>query len=370
MKLRALKLALLAGAVILLASCESLSYYSQAARGQLSLLMNRTTIQRGLQQPDLPQTTREKLELILQAREFAAAELDLPVGKSYLSYVELDRPHVVWNVFASPSLSTTPVNWCYPVAGCVSYRGYFAEGSAESYAEKLAAQGYDVYTGGVDAYSTLGWFNDPVTSAVVNRSNHRLAALIFHELAHQQIYIPDDTRFNESFASFMEREGLRRWLLEEGESELYQQFLLENARQQEFVSLVQGYRQRLAALYNSNLSVADKLAGKEVIQDDLRREYEQRRVSWNYSGYDGWFAGPLNNAQLATIGSYNDYVPAFARILENSRGDLQLFYAVVREMTKLTPAQREERLQALMAQPAEEQVLPAIPFSRQQADNS
>jgi len=339
--------------LLLLVSCESVSYYGQAARGQISLLMNSRTIENMLKQPDLPESTRNKLQLIQQARQFAAADLRLPVGKNYLNYVELDRPHVVWNVFASPALSTEPKNWCYPVAGCVSYRGYFAEVNADRFADKLINQGFDVYTGGVDAYSTLGWFNDPVTSAIVGRSDHRLAALIFHELAHQLVYIPGDTRFNESFASFIEREGLRRWLLASGETDLYQQFLQDSLRQEEFVALVSRYRARLAALYRSELSEADKLIGKEQIQQDLRDDYQQRRDSWN-RGYDRWFAGPLNNAQLATVASYNDLVPAFARLLENSEGDLALFYAVVNEMTRLRPDQRAEMLRTLMPEPMPE----------------
>ena len=336
--------------LLLLASCESVSYYGQAARGQISLLMNTRTIEAMLKQPDLPDTTRSKLHIIQEARKFSATDLRLPVGKNYLNYVELDRPHVVWNVFASPPLSTESRNWCYPVAGCVSYRGYFAEVSANRFADRLIDQGFDVYTGGVDAYSTLGWFNDPVTSAIVARSDHRLAALIFHELAHLLVYIPGDTRFNESLASFIEREGLRRWLLASGETDLYQQFLQDSNRQQEFVALVTEHRARLAVLYESELAEADKLIGKQQIQQDLRDEYQQRRDSWN-GGYDGWFAGPLNNAQLATVASYNDLVPAFARLLENSEGNLDLFYAVVSEMTRLRPQQREEMLSTLM--PAE-----------------
>jgi predicted aminopeptidase len=332
---------------LLLVSCESVSYYGQAARGQISLLMNSRTIENMLKQPDLADTTRNKLQLIQQARKFAAADLRLPVGKNYLNYVELDRPHVVWNVFASPPLSTESRNWCYPVAGCVSYRGYFAEVNADRFADKLIDEGFDVYTGGVDAYSTLGWFNDPVTSAIVARSDHRLAGLIFHELAHQLVYIPGDTRFNESFASFIEREGLRRWLLASGETDLYQQFLQDSIRQQEFVALVTRHRARLAVLYQSDLSEADKLMAKQQIQQDLRNEYQQRRDSWN-RGYDGWFDGPLNNAQLATVASYNDLVPAFARLLENSEGNLALFYAVVNEMTRLRPQQRAEMLRSLM----------------------
>ncbi len=349
MKKQVARLALVSIVLVLMVACESISYYGQAAKGQLSLLMQRQDIERLLRAESLPQAERDKLLLIMQAREFAAEELGLPVNGSYRSYVELERPFVVWNVFAAPALSNSLVNWCYPIAGCVSYRGYFSQENAETYADQLRSQGMDVFTGGVDAYSTLGWFNDPITSAQLRRSDSRLVALLFHELAHQLLYVPDDTSFNEGFATFVEREGLRRWMVANGDEAAYQQFIVDNQRQVKFIALVQEFRQSLGALYTSELDEEAKLADKQRIQQELRQAYEQQRETWGYYGYDGWFAGPLNNAQLATVSSYNDLVPAFAGLLARQNGNLELFYTEALEISRLPSEERRLRL-AVMAQ--------------------
>jgi predicted aminopeptidase len=229
------------------------SYYSQAARGQLAILTSREKIEGLLQDPQLPAELREQFELVLQIREFAAQELQLPVADNYSTYVDLGREHVVWNVFAAPEFSTQAVNWCYPIAGCVSYRGYFSESSAEAYARELEQAGFDVYTGGVDAYSTLGWFDDSLLSSVVNRSDHQLAGLIFHELAHQVVFAPGDTTFNESFATAVEREGIRRWAQALGKQQLYLDAEQNLARQAEFVALISHWQEQFEVLYSSRL---------------------------------------------------------------------------------------------------------------------
>ena len=215
------KALILVGLSVLLISCETVSYYTQAARGQMAIVFGRQDIQHLLESDDLPTDLREKFSAVLDIRDFAAEELLLPVGDNYQTYVDLEREHVVWNVFAAPEFSTEPVNWCYPIAGCVAYRGYFSETAALKFAAEWERRGFDVYTGGVDAYSTLGWFEDSLLSTVMRRPDYQLAALIFHELAHQVAYVPGDTTFNESFATAVEREGLRRWLRsEEHTSEL------------------------------------------------------------------------------------------------------------------------------------------------------
>ena len=329
-------------ALFLLVSCETISYYGQAAKGQLSLLIGRKEIQTLLDDESLPQQTRHKLALILEARDFAKDNLFLEPGDSYLSFVELDRSYVVWNVFAAPEFSTNAQTWCYPIAGCVSYRGYFSEQSAREFADSLEREHLDVYSGGVDAYSTLGWFNDPLTSAVLRRSDHGLITLLFHELAHRRVYLPGDTTFNESFATFVETEGLRRWLQEHPQPGLIAQVEREALIEQAFVALVSRYRQRLDALYAQELAEEAMRIEKARVQEALREEYKDFREEWDYSGYDRWFAGPLNNAQLSTVGSYNDLVPAFARLLEQSEGDLAQFYARVTELSKLGAEQRTE----------------------------
>ncbi|MFL2838039.1 MAG: aminopeptidase [Pseudohongiellaceae bacterium] len=346
MKIRTtLKFVVLLGLSILLISCETVSYYSQAARGQLEILTSREGIQGLLQDPQLPVELREQFELVLQIREFAALELQLPVADNYSTYVDLGREHVVWNVFAAPEFSTQAVNWCYPIAGCVSYRGYFSESSAEAYARKLEQEGFDVYTGGVDAYSTLGWFDDSLLSSVVNRSAHQLAGLIFHELAHLVVFAPGDTTFNESFATAVEREGIRRWARARGEQQLYLDSEQNLARQAEFVALVSQWRDQFDVLYSSDTSETEMREQKQGLQQTLRVAYEDLKESWSgYDGYDAWFARELNNAQLSTVASYNDLVPAFDRLLQQLKGDLGQFYRRVQELAELPVDEREQQL--------------------------
>jgi len=334
-------------ALMLLSSCETIGYYSQAASGQLSLIMDRQSIDRLLAQDTLDPEVRRKLLLVVEARSFAEQRLMLPVGRSYRSYVELQRPYVLWNVFAAPEFSTIPATWCYPVAGCVAYRGFFSEEAARRFADRLRHDGFDVYTGGVDAYSTLGWFEDPLTSSVLNRADHRLVSLLFHELSHRLVYVPGDTTFNESFATFVEQEGLRRWLREHPQVASEAMLAREMQMQSEFVALVTRHRDALAEVYASEEPEQVKRQRKSHQQDALRRDYEVLREAWGYRGYDRWFAGPLNNAQLATVGSYNDLVPAFAALLHSVDGDLSAFYRRVAELARLPAEQRTAALQAV-----------------------
>lgn len=328
---------------ILLVSCETVGYYTQAARGQLAIVFGREDIQRLLREEDLTPELRKKFGKVMQIREFAEQELLLPLGENYLSYVDLEREHVVWNVFAAPEFSTDPRNWCYPIAGCVSYRGYFSELAAQRYAEQLRSDGFDVYTGGVDAYSTLGWFEDSLLSTVISRADYQLAGLIFHELAHQLAYVPGDTTFNESFASAVEREGLRRWLLSDGQLETIEIAEVDRNRQQQFVTLVIKYRDRLTGLYEKEMTPSLMRAEKIQLQNQLRSEYERLKQEWQgYAGYDGWFSQSLNNAQLSTVGSYNDMVPFFNDLLEQSNGSLALFYGEVKRIAELSAVEREE----------------------------
>jgi predicted aminopeptidase len=328
---------------IALISCETVGYYSQAARGQLTIVFGREDIQRLLQQQDLPDELAKKFTTVMEIRDFARLQLGLPVGENYSSYVDIEREHVVWNVFAAPEFSIDPVNWCYPIAGCVAYRGYFSEQSAQDYAAKLEADGLDVYTGGVDAYSTLGWFDDSLLSTVMNRTDHQLAGLIFHELAHQLVYIPGDTTFNESFATAVEREGVRRWLMENNEAANIDGALLEYERQQLFVDLISNYRDRFDALYQQDLPEAAMREQKLELQQALREEYEAVKTEWQgYAGYDAWFSRSLNNAQLSTVASYNDLLPFFRAVFERENQNFPAFYAEVQRLAALPEQQRAE----------------------------
>ena len=335
----------LAALSALLVSCETINYYEQAARGQLVILFNRRDINRLLADDATPQPLRQQLQTVLALRDYAAQQLDLPVGDSYLSYVELEREHVLWNVFAAPEFSLDPLTWCYPIAGCVSYRGYFSEARALRAAEKMADAGYDVYTGSVDAYSTLGWFADPVFSTVIARQDYQLAELIFHELAHQRVYFPGDTTFNESFATFVEREGVRRWLGTHEDFAGVAAAELSIQRQAQFVELVSDYREQLEQVYDADGPAAEMRQRKEAIQAELREAYQALKAQWQgYTGYDRWFASSLNNAQLSTVTSYNDLVPGLAALLQSADGDLQTFYQKVEELRPLTAVERRARL--------------------------
>lgn len=341
-------------AAFALAGCDTLGYYRQAIVGQVQLLTQRREIDAVLQQASLPDYTRKQLQLVKELRLFAANELKLPVKQRYNSYVDLGRDFVVWNVFAAPELSMDAQQWCYPVAGCVSYRGYFAENAAQQFADSLKQQGLDVYVGGVAAYSTLGWFDDPVLSSMLKRDDAQLAATLFHELAHQLLYVKGDTVFNESFATMVEMEGQRRWL-QQHYAAVEQQAVAASVqtareRQQQFVELVQQSATQLRELYNQSLPDAAKRERKQQIQQQLRERYVQLKSRWQgYNGYDRWFAGPLNNAQLGTVTTYNTWVGAFDNLLKAQQGDLAGFYADAKALAALSPELREQKLRELSA---------------------
>lgn len=345
---------LLSALCFLLAGCESITYYSQAILGQLSILSKREDIERLIAADTTPEPLKEKLQTILEIRQFAAAELNLPVADSYDSYVELERPFVVWNVFATPEFSMQPQRWCYPVAGCVSYRGYFNETRARQYAASLQAQGLDVYVGGVSAYSTLGWFSDPVLSTVINREDYRLAELLFHELAHQLVYIPGDTEFNESFATAVEQEGLRRWLAANDYSETRSRQIIEEAREnttrrEQFVALVTDTVKELETLYDSEVDPQIKRQAKTDILASMRNAHARLRQDWGgFSPYEGWMSQALNNAQLATVSTYFNWVPAFEQLLQEQNNDLPAFYAVVKDLQAMNADSRKSVLEARM----------------------
>lgn len=332
---------------IVLISCETVAYYSQAARGQLTIVFGREDIQRLIAEQKPSADLAEKFARVMDIREFAEDTLNLPVGEHYSSYVDVEREHVVWNVFAAPEFSVDPLNWCYPIAGCVAYRGYFSEQSALSYAAKLESDGFDVYTGGVDAYSTLGWFEDSLLSTVLKRADYQLAGLIFHELAHQLVYLPGDTTFNESFATAVEREGVRRWLKETNEAFKIDAALLDYDRQAQFVDLVTRFRDRFETLYQQDISETSMRSRKLELQQALREEYAVLKQQWQgYGGYDAWFSKPLNNAQLSTVASYNDLLPFFAGIFEQVDQDFSAFYAEIGRIAELSEQERAELIAA------------------------
>lgn len=335
--------------LLTLAGCATLGYYGQSIGGQWEVWGKTQPISEVVVAPETSELLREKLQTVLAVREYASSELALPNNDSYRSYADLQRPFVLWNVFAAQPFEMTLKRWCFPFAGCVGYRGYFAEADAQAFANELAAEGMDVYVGGVAAYSTLGWFDDPVLNTVLKRSSARIAGLIFHELAHQQLYVEGDTAFNEGFATTVQLEGVRRWLAKFGDESQRRDYAEFQQRQNDFVALVTETRNKLQAVYAQKLTVADMQARKTTLQSELRQQYQQLKKQWGIPvgknhGYDAWFAQNLNNAQLAAVTTYRDHVPAFQRLLAEHQGDLAAFYQACARMGNMPPAQRQAQL--------------------------
>ncbi|RTZ98436.1 MAG: aminopeptidase, partial [Deltaproteobacteria bacterium] len=306
-----------------MAGCESVGYYGQAIHGQLSILNQRQPIDQMLAEPGISEELKVKLKQVLRIRQFAQNRLFLPVNGNFLNYVELQRPNVLWNVFAAPEFSLTPKTWCFPIIGCTAYRGYFSEEKARSYAEKLKSAGMDVYIGGVSAFSTLGWFDDPILSTVIDRPEAELASLIFHELAHRILYVDNDTTFNESFATAVAQEGVRRWALDMPDRDLiYEKYLTARHRREMFAGLVMKYRDQLNQLYCREMAADDMRHQKIKIIAAMRGEYKHLKQQWGgFTGYDRWVRASINNAKLNTVSTYHKQVPAFLNLLRRSNGD-------------------------------------------------
>jgi len=333
-----------------LAGCQTIQYYSQAINGQHRILQSRQPIAEITADPNSSEILRRQLTFIMNVRAFAEDELQLPVANNYLTYVDLKKPYVAWNVVAAPEFSMTPKTWCYPLVGCAAYRGYFAEADAHRYAESLKDQGYDVHVGGVTAYSTLGWFDDPVLSTFIRRSKASAAALLFHELAHQVLYAPGDTTFNESFATFVEQEGLRRWQEASGNPAIYREYLTRYRRQQKFVRLVLGYRQKLELLYQTDLAPIRKRIKKTSIFEDLRNEFNHLKTEQiGLAVYDSWVNRPLNNAKVSGVVAYHDFVPVFSKLLAQKKGSLAPFYEACRQLARKKKDERHRILKQVLS---------------------
>ena len=346
---------LLGVACIAISGC----YYLQAARGEYRLLHARIPIDTVIADPKTPAGLGARLGGVQAAREFAARELHLPDNGSYRSYADIHRPFVVWNVVAAPEFSLHPKRWCFPVAGCVAYRGYFREPRARDLALDLKAHGYDVVVEGVPAYSTLGRFADPVLSSMLRFDDDELAATIFHELAHQLIYVKNDSEFNEAFATTVEEAGLSRWLEHQGAAERIVRFHTGQQHEQALLSLLRPARARLAALYASGDGIDAMRARKRQILAGLAADIRalERREGIHYPVYDEWIAAGLNNAQLAAVATYYDCVPGFKRLLAAQGDDLTRFYAAVRALAR--QPRRERHATLCGAQSPADQAAPA-----------
>jgi predicted aminopeptidase len=341
--------------------CAQLSYYAQATQGQLGLVASAKPIDQWLADPNVSDQLKQRLTRTQQIRKFAVQELDLPDNGSYTRYAELNRPYVVWNVIATPELSMKPIQWCFPIAGCVDYRGYYRKEDAQRFAQELRGQGYEVRVSGVPAYSTLGWFNDPVLSTFIAYPEAEVARMLFHELAHQVAYAPGDTPFNESFATTVESIGVEQWLDKHGNPDSRERYRQFRQRKRDFIDLLTQHRQRLEEVFATDISDDEKRNQKALVITSLKQAYHQiRDEKWGgYSGYDQWFNEPITNAHFVLVATYEELVPAF-QALHAKSGSMKKFYANVQAMAKQDKARRRERLALLLGMPSSAQTLSPV----------
>jgi len=350
-------------AVLAMSGCRTLSFYSQAIKGQYQIVAHQQKIHKLLADPQTPAPLKAKLELVQDLRAFAKTHLQLPVDGHYEKYADVHRPFVVWNVEAAPEFSLEPRSWWYPFVGSLDYRGYFSKEGAQKYSAWLLTKGYDVYVGGVTAYSTLGWFKDPVLNTFIFDAESDLAETLFHELGHQRVFASGDTDFNEAFATTVGQEGARRWLRAKGDQVALEKYLAEVRRTTEFASLIADTRKRLATLYGDERTEGGKIKAttkkradppeqlrrqKQQLLDRLQREYAQLKAQWGgATEYDKWFSRSVNNAQLNSVAAYYDLVPGFERLLEQNGGDLGKFYEAADKLRREPKAERHRRLRSL-----------------------
>jgi predicted aminopeptidase len=329
-----------AAVAAVLTGCSTVGYYAHLAVGEMHVLNARVPITQVIANPDTPQQLRARLQLAQRARAFASDTLKLPRNRSYTTYADIHRSFVMWNVFATPELSLKPVEHCFPFAGCVAYQGFYQRDRAQQLADRLQKQGDDVWIGGVPAYSTLGHFADPLLSTMDHWSDDDLVSTIFHELAHQEYYVENDTAFNESFATFVQQEGLREW---RADNHLPPPDSSADLRDEQFTELVLATREKLKALYAGDVPDATKRVRKTQIFADMRHEYEHMRdTEWHGNrDYDPWFDTPLNNAKLLPFGLYDKDVPAFAALFKRCNGNWTRFYAAVRKIGNEPAKQRD-----------------------------
>lgn len=341
----------------LVAGCGNLGYYAQAVGGHFDVMRAAQPISDIVRDPGADPALAKKLADVQAIRAFASAELGLPDNASYRSYADLGRPFVVWNVTAAPEFSLEPKRWCLLMVGCVSYRGYYNQAEAERLAATLREEGYDTFVGGVPAYSTLGYFDDPVLSTFLRLGPQEVARTVFHELAHQLIFVADDTPFNESFATAVENEGLRRWLASHGTAEQRAAFEAQRERKLTLAALMKDYRKQFRALYASAPVHGDakQRPAKAELIAALRRDYAQLKSRWGgYAGYDGIFSADINNAKLVALSLYSDLVPAFEAILASEQHDLSRFYRRVAALAELDKAVRHSELARLVPAAADD----------------
>ncbi|MDG5500985.1 aminopeptidase [Marinobacter sp. BGYM27] len=338
-----------------LTGCSGIHYYQQAVTGQMTLLWDRTPIEDVLDDPATDEALQQKLNLAIRARQFAGDNLALPVDGTFSSYVELNRPYVVYNLVIAPRFSLAPQQWCYPVIGCQAYRGFFHLEDAQEEMSGYPSDEYDRFIGGVSAYSTLGWFDDPLHSGFTNLPDDRMVALIFHELAHKVVYVDGDTTFNESFATTVELEGLKRWLIAEGQPETYNQANVRWQMRRDTIQLVEQTSEQLNRLYQAADTLPEQtlMARKQALLEALKTDYAALETRWGEPGPLGGLVDQANNAIIGLLKQYNGDVPAFQQLLKDSNGDFLVFFDKVRALAELDAEPRRQQLDNLRSRQTE-----------------
>ena len=333
--------------LLLLCGCADLGYYWHNARGHLAVMNQRTDIETLLEDDGLAAELRQRLVLAQQIRKFSVERLQLPANGSYHGYVELNRPYVIQNLFAAPEFSTRLKQWCYPIIGCASYRGYFDEDRMSSYVDELKADGFEVHVGKVSAYSTLGWFDDPVLSSFINWPDYRLAGLLFHELTHQQIYIDDDTTFNESLASAVQQVGTELWLESRNQVEQLDKLSRWLRYRAEVITLIEATREQLKLIYDSQIDDVQKRVRKTQVFAEARTTHGLIASKHEITGgFTRWFADELNNAKIGSVAAYNSEMPAFINMIRAHNLDFAAFFSYVQALGELDRSTRDSCLAA------------------------
>lgn len=331
--------------VLILGGCDTFSYYQQMGQGHFNLMNKRELISSRLHKAGISAEEKRKLELVVAARDFASKQLYLPANKSYQHYSDLKRPHVTWNVIATAPLSMSPEPSCFPIIGCLSYRGYFKQSDAQQYANKLSQRGLETYIAGSSAYSTLGWFADPVVSTMLRYDDFFLLETLFHELAHQKMYFANDSEFNEAFATAVGQYGVRKWLSVHGSKQDIQNHELYLKRRKAFTDMLRNTADRLRRVFEQKgKTEKQKVEEKQEVYKNLAMEYKKYRLDQNFHGYDSWFLKPVNNPRLAIVSTYHDLVPEFINHLEKCHYDLPRFYRSIATLRSLSPDSRKDLL--------------------------
>ena len=352
----------------LLFACSDFGYYSQSVGGHLSLMAKRQPIEEIITDLGQDRNLQEDLQSVLDIKVFAEETLALPVNDNFSTYVDTGRTYAVWNIVAAPAYSLAAKEWCYPVTGCLPYRGYYDKADAEKFAETLRLQGLDVYTYGVPAYSTLGWFEDPVLNTFLHYPQSALAGLIFHELAHQVVFTESDGDFNEAFASTVELEGVLRWVSAHQDESVKNTYLASRSREDDFNRLVESVRKKLLHCYDgrNELAVKARQSCKSDAFLEMTTNYQQLKGAWaGYSGYDKWFEGGLNNARFVSVRTYRHLIPAFRELFRRNHHDFKLFYLAAQELAALSYGERQVEIRALLEASSAENplLLKAVPLT-------